>query len=113
MTGIPASHDLGALTARIRAFSEARKWEGFHVPKNLAMSVAIEAAELMEPFQWLTPDEALALRDDPDARAHVAQEMADVAIYLLRLSDVLGVDLGEAIEAKLVVNEKRFPVAAG
>lgn len=110
---LPEARDLHALRARIRAFSEARQWEGFHVPKNLAMSVAIEAAELMEPFQWLTPEAAARVQDDPVARAHVAQEMADVAIYLIRLADVMGVDLGAAIEAKLKVNERRFPIVDG
>jgi dCTP diphosphatase len=102
--------DLEALRLEIRAFAEARGWERFHLPKNLAMSVAIEAAELMEPFQWLTADEASCLPDDPVALAHVSQEMADVAIYLIRMADVLGVDLGAAILAKLRVNEGRFPV---
>lgn len=106
-----ADADLRRIAARVRAFAEARDWEVFHTPKNLVMALAVEAAELMEPFQWLTPEEAAGLREnDPDTLAAVSEELADVAIYLVRLSDVLGVDLAEAISAKLEANSARFPV---
>jgi dCTP diphosphatase len=107
---IPKSQDLRALTELVREFAEARDWEQFHTPKNLAMALAVEAAELMEPLQWLTPEEATAVRDDPRILAHLSEEMADVAIYLIRMADVLGVDLGEAIEAKVGRNSARYPV---
>jgi dCTP diphosphatase len=110
MTPIPESQDLRALTRLVREFADARDWEQFHTPKNLAMALAVEAAELMEPLQWLTPDEATAVRDDPTALAHLSEEMADVAIYLIRMADVLGVDLGGAIEAKVGKNAARYPV---
>jgi NTP pyrophosphatase (non-canonical NTP hydrolase) len=110
MADIPESHDLRAQTLRLRAFAEVREWEQFHTPKNLAMSVAIEAAELMEPLQWLTADEAAQLRDDPGAREELGREIADVAIYLLRLADVLGIDIGKAITGKIDENAVRFPV---
>lgn len=110
MADIPESHDLRAQTLRLRSFAEAREWEQFHTPKSLAMSVAIEAAELMEPFQWLTTDEAKLLGDDPGAREELGREIADVAIYLLRLADVLGIDIGDAITAKIDENAVRFPV---
>jgi len=106
-----ADADLRRIAERVRAFAEARDWEAFHTPKNLVMALAIEAAELMEPFQWLTSGEAAALRDnDPETLAAVSEELADVAIYLVRLSDVLGVDLPGAIAAKLDANAARFPV---
>ena len=109
MTGKPDEVDLAELTRRVREFAEARDWEQFHTPKNLAMALAVEAAELMEPFQWLTPEESVAMKDDLGARTQLSAEIADVAIYLLRLADVLGVDVGEAIATKIEENEKRFP----
>jgi dCTP diphosphatase len=105
-----ASDDIASLTALIRRFSQAREWEQFHTPKNLAMALSVEAAELMEHFQWLTPEEAAALGDDPEALRELSSEMADVAIFLLRMADVLGVDVGAAIRAKVEQNERRFPV---
>jgi dCTP diphosphatase len=102
--------DLASLTALIREFSQAREWEQFHTPKNLAMALSVEAAELMEHFQWLTPEEAAALGDDPAALRELSSEMADVAIFLLRMADVLGVNLGTAIREKVEQNERRFPV---
>jgi len=112
MAGIPEEPDLRVLTRRLRAFAEAREWEQFHTPTNLAMSVAIEAAELMEPMQWLTAEEAEALKDDPAMREELGREIADVAIYLLRLADVLGIDIGSAIARKIDENEERFLVEA-
>lgn len=102
--------DLRALTREIRSFAEGRDWGVYHTPKNLAMALAVEAAELMEPLQWLTPDEAGRLRDDPAALEAVEEEVADVAIYLMRLADVLGIDIAEAVRKKLAANEARFPV---
>jgi NTP pyrophosphatase (non-canonical NTP hydrolase) len=107
---IPEEADLRIHKERLRAFARAREWEQFHTPKNLAMAIAVEAAELMEPMQWLTPDEAEALKDDAEARAEIGSEIADVAIYLIRLADVLGIDLGSAIARKIDRNEERFPV---
>ncbi|MEX2531603.1 MAG: nucleotide pyrophosphohydrolase [Gemmatimonadota bacterium] len=103
-------HSLPSLTRLVRDFSQAREWGRFHTPKNLAMALAGEAAELMEPFQWLTPEEADALGSDPAALERVSQEMADVAIYLLRMADVMGVDLGDAVVRKVELNDRRFPV---
>ena len=97
-------------TARIRAFARERDWEQFHAPKNLAMALAAEAGELLEPFLWCESDASLKLCDDPDKRAAVAEELADVLIYALRLADVAGIDPVEAILAKLCRNEGRYPV---
>lgn len=97
------------LRDEVRRFAVARAWGAFHTPKNLAMALAVEAAELMEHFQWLTPGKSAAL---PAARKReVAQEIADVLIYLVRLSDVLGVDPLAAAFAKLSVNARKYPVA--
>ena len=97
-----------ALRLELRQFARERDWEQFHNPKNLAMALAGEVGELLEIFQWLTPEEAAAVMDSPRA-ADVDDELADVAIYLLRLADVLDVDLLEVAHAKLERNRERFP----
>ena len=95
------------LAERLRQFAVERDWTKFHSPKNLSMAVAVEAAELMEHFQWLTEAESLSLsRPKRDA---VAEEVADVLLYLLRLSDRLGIDLLEAAYAKLRINSQKYP----
>ncbi len=99
------------LTARIRAFAEARDWEQFHTPKNLTMALIVEAAELVELYQWLTPEEALALTAEPEGRAAVADELADIAIYLMRLADVVGLNLSDEVLTKIERNEVRFPAS--
>ena len=99
---------LEVLRARIAAFVAERDWEQFHNPKNLAMSVAIEAAEVMEHFQWLTPAQAADL--PARTREEVALECADVLLYLLRLCDKLGIDLAAAAGRKLVLNAQKYPV---
>src|SRR5436853_3718998 len=97
------------LTARLDAFASERDWDQFHNPKNLAMALAGEAGELIEHFQWLTPEEAANL--PPAAREEVAMEAADVLLFLLRLCDKLDIDLAEAASRKLVLNAKKYPVA--
>lgn len=98
------------LIARIRAFSDARDWEQFHAPKNLAMALAAEAGELMEPFLWCESEASRRLCDDPKKKAAVAEELADVLIYALRFADVADIDPAEAVLAKLRRNEERYPV---
>lgn len=100
---------LEQLTARLRAFAAARDWEQFHDPKNLAMALAGEVGEVLEIFQWLTPEQAAAVRAGPRSE-DVADELADVLIYLVRLADVLDVDLIAAAHAKIARNESRYPV---
>ncbi len=92
----------------VAQFVRERDWERFHTPKNLASSIAIETAELMEHFQWLTPEESLALRGQP-LDAPIAQEMADVLAYLLSLATVLEVDLAAALESKMERNRTKYP----
>ncbi len=99
---------LDELAMRLREFAGERDWEQFHTPKNLAMAVAGEAGELLAEFQWLTPEESASLAGQRlDA---VAAEMADVLIYLVRLADVLGVDLLQAAAGKVAANERRYTV---
>jgi dCTP diphosphatase len=96
------------LQQKLRAFAKARDWEQFHSPKNLVMALSVEASELLEHFQWLSELEAKNL--SPEVKAEVAEEMADVLLYLLRLADGLNVDLLDAAEKKMAKNETRFPV---
>jgi NTP pyrophosphatase (non-canonical NTP hydrolase) len=96
------------LRDELRAFAAARDWDQFHSPRNLATALAVEAAELLEPFQWL--DDAQG-RDLPlETRAAVEEEMADVLLYLVRLADKLGVDLERAAFAKIARNGEKYPV---
>jgi NTP pyrophosphatase (non-canonical NTP hydrolase) len=99
--------DLEELRARVRVFVADRDWERFHSPKNLAMALSVEASELVELFQWLTEEESAAL--DPARRARVADELADVLWFLVRLSDRLDIDLLEAAERKLAANATKYP----
>jgi NTP pyrophosphatase (non-canonical NTP hydrolase) len=99
--------DLEELRARVRVFVADRDWERFHSPKNLAMALSVEASELVELFQWLTEEESAAL--DPARRARVADELADVLWFLVRLSDRLDIDLLEAAERKLAANAAKYP----
>lgn len=103
----PPLKSLGALQEHLRAFAQARDWEQFHSPKNLAMALIVEAAELVEHFQWLTEAQSHAL--DKDKREQVALEMADIFIYLVRLADRLDIGLLEAAERKMALNELRYP----
>lgn len=101
---------VGELRDAVQKFVSARNWEVYHNPKNLASSIAIEAAEIMEHFQWGTIDEGRDLMKDDDARAEVADELADVMIYCLSFANASGIDVSEAIMKKLARNETRFPV---
>lgn len=99
--------DLFAWQTRLRQFSDERGWEPYLNPKNLAMALSVEAAELLECFQWKTPAEAAAL-NEADAQA-VADEMADVLLYLLQLARATGIDLEQAAEAKFAKNALKHP----
>ncbi|TCN32121.1 NTP pyrophosphatase (non-canonical NTP hydrolase) [Kribbella orskensis] len=99
-----------AITAKIREFVHEREWERFHSPKNLVRALAGETGELLAEFQWVDEEASWSAREDGELRAHVSEEMADVAIYLNRLADVLQIDLDQAINAKLTLNTSRYPV---
>ena len=94
--------------ARIRKFRDDRDWKQFHNPKDLAVSICIEAAELLELFQWKTAEESA--RFAAENRERVSEEIADVAIYLVELADITGIDLAKAIDAKLEKNAHKYPV---
>ncbi len=102
------SKDLQALINALREFSSQRDWDQFHSPKNLASALTVEAAELLEHFQWLT--EAQSRELPADKRVAVGEEMADVLLYLLRLSDQLNIDLVEAAKRKMTLNAAKYPV---
>ena len=93
---------------RIRKFRDDRDWKQFHNPKDLAVSISIEAAELLELFQCQTGEESA--RFAAENRERVSEEIADVAIYLVELADITGIDLAQAIEAKLEKNASKYPV---
>lgn len=100
-------NELEQVRQRLRDFAQARDWEQFHSPKNLSMALIVEAAELVEHFQWLTQAESTRL--DPKTFEAVEQEIADVFLYLVRLSDLLGIDLLNAAERKIALNERKYP----
>jgi len=100
---------LADLKRLVAEFVAEREWGKYHRPKNLAMSIAIEAAELMEHFQWLTPTEADSAVADTATRREVADEMADILAFLLSLANRLEIDLAAALEAKMHANERKYP----
>ena len=102
------SLDLDELASYLRRFAADRDWEQFHTPKNLAMALSGEVGELTEIFQWLTPEQSATL--DAEVCRHASDELADVLIYLVRLADVLDIDLGEAVRDKMAANETRYTV---
>jgi len=102
--------DLDALARRLEQFADARDLAQFHNPKNLALALAGEVGELLAEFQWLTPDQAASvMTEDVEAAARIWAELGDVTNYLVRLADVLGVDLIQAANAKIDANDKRYP----
>lgn len=100
--------EINTLKAEIRAFADARNWEQFHTPKNLSMAVAGEAGELVAEFQWLTADESRRSSLSSEKLSAIELEIADVAIYLIRLADVLQIDVASVVRNKLAINESRF-----
>lgn len=101
--------DINELIGRLKNFAEERDWNQFHSPKNLSMALSVEAAELLEQFQWLTEAQSKAL--EKEKLDQVEEELADVFLYLLRLSDVLGIDLLVAANSKLLKNGKKYPAS--
>ena len=101
-------NDIENLRNQLRTFAAERDWDQFHSPKNLASALAVEAAELLENFQWLT--EAGSRQLPPAALAAVRAEVADVLLYLIRISDKLGIDLIAAANEKIILNAQKYPV---
>lgn len=93
----------------VKEFRDRRDWAQFHTPKNLSMSIAIEAAELMERFQWLTAEECQRLRHDEEKMAELGEELADILIYALSFANTIGIDISRAIRDKLAVNAEKYP----
>ncbi|MDH5613239.1 MAG: nucleotide pyrophosphohydrolase [Gammaproteobacteria bacterium] len=96
------------LRQKISDFAAARDWDQFHSPKNLSMAMIVEAAELVEHFQWLTEEQSQSLADDK--RAEVENELADIFVYLIRMADKLDIDLLDAANKKLKINAEKYPV---
>lgn len=102
--------DIAQLKQTLKDFATARHWEKFHSPKNLAMALTCESAELLEIFQWLAEQESYAAKFDADKKQHIAQELADILLYATRLADILDIDLVTAIQEKLRLNAKKYPM---
>lgn len=100
------------ILAQQRAFVRARDWEQFHTPKNLAAALSVEASELLEIFQWMTVADERRCQTDRELRRKIGKEMADVFFYLMRLSDVLGVDVEKEFKSKMRENARKYPVRA-
>lgn len=100
---------LKELQNRLQHFAAERDWEKFHTPKNLAMALIVEAAELVEQFQWLSAEESISL--EPQKQQQVAMELADIFLYLLRIADKLDIDLLDAAQKKIAVNEAKYPAS--
>lgn len=100
--------EIQSLAAQIKAFADARDWEQYHTPKNLSMALAGEAGELLAEFQWLTPEQSMRQSLTKDQLADIELEIADVAIYLIRLAEVLDINITDAVTKKIAINESRF-----
>ena len=100
--------DLETLRVALRAFTAARDWQAFHSPKNLASALSVEAAELLEVFQWM--NEADSRNLDANAKAQASEEIADVLLYLVMIADELGIDPVAAAQRKMIANERKYPV---
>lgn len=101
--------DVAGLQRRLAEFATARGWEPYHTPKNLAVALSVEASELVEIFQWLTPEQSARVMDEEGSAHRVRDEVADVLAYLLQFCEVLGIDVLAALSDKIDRNEIRFP----
>lgn len=101
--------DIPAVQQQLRDFAAARDWQPFHSPKNLAMALMVESAELLELFQWLTPEQSRQLAQTAQGKERLEEEMADVLLYLLQLADHTGIDLQAAAQAKIAKNALKHP----
>lgn len=109
MNPAPRLIDVGALDAALQKFADERDWQQYHSPKNLAMALTGEIGELVEIFQWLTEAQSNEVARDPKTARAVRDEIADVMLFLVRLSSVLDVDLNEALTTKLASNAQKYP----
>lgn len=104
-----ADTTVAVLRDLVRDFVAEREWQRYHDPKNLSMAIAVEAAELMEHFQWLRSEELAAAAADQALRSEICDEMADITCFLLAIANVLDVDLSEAVQRKMVKNRAKYP----
>ena len=102
--------DLESIFKYQRKFASDRDWEQFHTPKNLSMALSVEASELLELFQWLTPEQSKNIPKNSELMKSVKDEISDTLYYLLRMTDLLDIDLEEALAAKMIENEKKYPI---
>lgn len=102
--------DVKNLAASLQRFADDRDWQQFHSPKNLLLALTGEVGELCEVFQWMSEADSVAAAKHPATAQAVKDELADVLMYLVRLSSVLGVDLNEAVTSKLALNDQKYPV---
>jgi NTP pyrophosphatase (non-canonical NTP hydrolase) len=105
----PGRTDLIALRDQLRQFAADRNWEQFHTPRNLLLALVGEVGELAELFQWVSDEQAAVIMRDEQAAARVREELADVLGYVVQLADVLGIDLYEALRAKIILNGEKYP----
>ena len=110
-TRLKASMDIQLLQQTLREFAVARNWQPFHTPKNLSTALMVESAELAEIFQWMTPEASKAAHLDPSTKERIADEVADVLLYLLQMADHCDIDIPQAVANKLVKNAAKHPVA--
>jgi NTP pyrophosphatase (non-canonical NTP hydrolase) len=103
--------EIGHLAKTLQAFAKERDWDQFHTPKNLATSIAVEAAELLEIFQWSRGQGGWGDLRDPDIKSRVQHEIADILLYLIRFADLAGIDLDEIAKAKIEHNAAKYPVS--
>jgi dCTP diphosphatase len=101
--------DVRSLSSELEKFADDRDWAKFHSPKNLVMALTGEVGELNEIFQWLSTDESSLVANDPNTSVAIRHEIADVFLYLVRLADVLGIDLNDAVCEKLRINAEKYP----
>ncbi len=104
-----ATTSVQQLKVLVQQFVDQRRWKTFHTPKNLATCIMIEAAELCEHFQWLTPEESLENAGVTPADSPVAEELVDVLSYVLAMANVLGIDIDEALRLKMIKNAIKYP----
>ncbi len=102
--------DTKEMQKKLREFARERDWEVYHTPKNLVMALSGEVGELVEIFQWLTPEEATKIMLDEAKALHVKEEVADVLSYILRIADILNIDLKDAMSKKIEKNAAKYPV---
>jgi NTP pyrophosphatase (non-canonical NTP hydrolase) len=107
-----ATATIASLKDAVRAFAAERRWEPFHTPKNISMALACEVGELLEPFRWSTGAESVDLCQDPASREAIADELADVACLVFQFSVASGIDLSDAVKAKMIKNAVKYPAPA-